>query len=356
MVNQTKSPVLISIGILAHNEESVIRVMLTDLFRQSIFAAECEWSDQIEVICLPNGCSDTTADIARDVFLEADQQGIQALKSVVDIPEAGKTNAWNVFVHELSAASAQYIVLIDADIEFASTDAIEKMVISIVADKNAVVAVSQPIKDVAKNKYPSLYEKFLLGVAVDIGDVGPALAGSLYIARATPLKKIYMPKGLTVEDGFLRAMLLTEGFTAPEDITKIIRAPGVAHYYETLRSFPSILQHEIRVLGGTIMNTVLFDYFSSQLPVEGGDAGQMVRRLSEKSPNWVSEYITQEWKKRGVGIISSGYFWRRFGQPRGNTNWLIHSVKMIVRTGFDWVLALFVLDRLRKGTLVGRWA
>jgi glycosyltransferase involved in cell wall biosynthesis len=54
---------LISIGIMAWNEENVIERTLISLFEQSVFSGvntdlpEAEW----EIIVVPNGCSDRTA-------------------------------------------------------------------------------------------------------------------------------------------------------------------------------------------------------------------------------------------------------------------------------------------------------
>ena len=58
----------ISIGILAHNESKVIRRMLCSLFAQSIFQGSDLQIEQVEVVVVPNGCSDDTAELARQTL------------------------------------------------------------------------------------------------------------------------------------------------------------------------------------------------------------------------------------------------------------------------------------------------
>jgi glycosyltransferase involved in cell wall biosynthesis len=62
--NSKGQPPRISIAVRAWNEEAVIRRTLESLFGQSLFeelSARGEWC---EVLCIPNGCTDRTAEIA----------------------------------------------------------------------------------------------------------------------------------------------------------------------------------------------------------------------------------------------------------------------------------------------------
>ena len=58
-----------------------------------------------------------------------------------------------------------------------------------------------------------------------------AVAGSLYCARGEKLRKITMPDGLPVEDGFLRAMLVTDLFTQKDNNKRILVVDNVCHYF-----------------------------------------------------------------------------------------------------------------------------
>ena len=57
----------ISIGILAYNESESIGLTLQSLFEQSLFTdANCQTA--IEIVVVPNGCSDNTAEVARNLL------------------------------------------------------------------------------------------------------------------------------------------------------------------------------------------------------------------------------------------------------------------------------------------------
>src|SRR5438067_439959 len=115
----THLPITLSIGIIAWNEESVIRATLDCLFEQSLFAELSRTGRRAEIICIPNACTDRTAAIASEVFSQQ-QQRHPCHKSfswrVENLAERGKINAWNQFVHRLSAREASYLFLMDADI------------------------------------------------------------------------------------------------------------------------------------------------------------------------------------------------------------------------------------------------
>lgn len=109
----------ISIGIIAWNEEKAIGATLESLFQQSIFEELGRRSFRCEIICLANGCTDRTSAIASDKFAEQSRRhpcrNTFSCRSV-EIEERGKANAWNNFVHRLSAPEAQFLLLMDADI------------------------------------------------------------------------------------------------------------------------------------------------------------------------------------------------------------------------------------------------
>ena len=64
---QIKSP-RISIAVRAWNEEAVIRRTLGSLFEQSLFRKLSDRGESCEVLCIPNGCTDHTAEIATAFF------------------------------------------------------------------------------------------------------------------------------------------------------------------------------------------------------------------------------------------------------------------------------------------------
>ena len=84
---------------------------------QTLFAQDVFEKFSTEVIIVPNGCTDNTAAIAKQ--LVDDHRAVWSNRGsakVVELTAAGKANAWNRFVHELSSPLASVIVLMDADI------------------------------------------------------------------------------------------------------------------------------------------------------------------------------------------------------------------------------------------------
>src|ERR1700719_1670737 len=131
---------LISIGILAWNEEAVIGGTLRSLFAQSALQAPA--ADLLghawQIVVVPNGCSDQTAEVSRRVIKEqVAQTGRSDISwEVRELTEAGKSNAWNNFVHVFSDRSATLIVMLDADIEFGERETLANTVKALLADPN----------------------------------------------------------------------------------------------------------------------------------------------------------------------------------------------------------------------------
>ena len=63
-------PPRIAIAIRAWNEEAAIRRTLESLFEQTLFEDLSRRGESCEVLCIPNGCTDRTSEIATLVFAE----------------------------------------------------------------------------------------------------------------------------------------------------------------------------------------------------------------------------------------------------------------------------------------------
>ena len=61
-------PVCLSNGVMAWNEEVSIGPMLESLFQQSIFQHLAALGQACEVICLTNGCTDRTVEVAGEIL------------------------------------------------------------------------------------------------------------------------------------------------------------------------------------------------------------------------------------------------------------------------------------------------
>src|SRR4029077_14076402 len=89
--------------------------------------------------------------------------GLRARVAV--IPEPGRNNAWNRFVHEFSAREARYLSLMDADILFDRTDTLELVLEELERNPHLGGASDWPCKNIAKKKHPSFRERLSLSMS-----------------------------------------------------------------------------------------------------------------------------------------------------------------------------------------------
>jgi len=159
---------LVSIGVVARNEEARLPVTLASLLGQTLFARLAAQGGRAEIWCVANGCTDDTAGSANRVFRHAGRthpQRAAFTARVRDLARPGKANAWNHFVHELSDSAARYLILMDADIRLHEPAALWNLVEALERDDRAQVAAGQPVKDIALKANPSLRERISLATS-----------------------------------------------------------------------------------------------------------------------------------------------------------------------------------------------
>jgi glycosyltransferase involved in cell wall biosynthesis len=313
----TTTSLRIAIGILAHNEEHRIEAMLQSLFTQTIFDRENQTRLNIEcvqLICVPNGCSDQTAVIALRLF-ETYPVGASA-PEVRELPVAGKAAAWNAFVHELSDPIADYIILMDSDISFHDEFVLEKLITRLEHDPTALVATDRPIKAIKSKTSLSIKDRASLAASAQVaGD--NSISGQLYCGRAQELKKIWMPPALPVEDGFLAAMILTDGFTTDRRIGTIVRVTDAMHFYDTHEDISGFLRHERRIIAGSVINSWLFQLLWEA--GKNGHVGQFIKDQNARNPQWFEQYVDQEASKRRLWVIPAHFMFKRLASLKGQS-------------------------------------
>ncbi|MEJ1356467.1 MAG: glycosyltransferase family 2 protein [Candidatus Sedimenticola sp. (ex Thyasira tokunagai)] len=353
---------LISIGILAWNEEERIAEMLASLFQQSVFFAEDADLDDMdwEIVIVPNGCSDQTENIARNYFSTHSEliQSYNIKHAVHELSESGKSNAWNHYIHELSSPEAELIIMIDADIEFREPETIANTVLALLYDHHAEVAVDMPLKDAIKKSHNSLIEKISIQSSYVALSGRVAIAGSFYCARSEILRKIWMPKGLSGEDGFLKAMVITNCFREPEDETKVIRVDNASHYYETLNNVFQIFRHEVRLVIGTSVNSYLtWDFLKFAVDPNGPGAGTLIRNRVMADPDWYEKFITNSIRNRGFWVLPKGMLFRRFKKLMSNDDIGLAKKLSVATLGLLIDLPIFLAANylLKSKKAIGYW-
>ena len=301
----------VAVCILAKNEAGSIAEILEQLSRQTLFAGR---SCDITVHVVANGSSDATAAVARECG--AIFAGSKAKLTVHDLELAGKSRAWNKTVHEIVDPSTEYLIFLDADINFVNQGVLTSLVNALQAHDDAAICTGYPIKDITAKASKSMFDAFSLAVSKR-SHKPCAVNGSLYVARASALQDIWLPDQTPGEDGFLNAMVTTHGFTTPPIATEVMGLAGPTHYYEAHRP-RGFFRHERRMIVGTMINIWIFEYlWSLRLTMP---AGLLIRDWNEKQPDWVEKLI-QERSRGRRWVIPNNVMFRRF-QERFGGSWL----------------------------------
>jgi hypothetical protein len=281
----------ISIGIFAYNEASRIGATLASLRDQDLFDARLLPDTGIEIVVLPNGCRDNTAQIAAEATATLFAGLAQVAARVENLPEPGKSRTWNRYVHDLADPSADILIFMDGDIELVGAHTLRDLVTTLNAHPEAFASVDVILKDIAFKQNLSAREKMSLAASELTRSGPPKLAGSLYAARGSVVRGIWMPVGLLVEDGYLKAMLCTDNFTRPDTPSRLVRADRAAHTFEAVTDLRTLFKHEVRLLVGSAMNFIVFEELTAQVKTTGRDGGTLIGEWNRATPDWLAQLV-----------------------------------------------------------------
>ncbi|MCB2113645.1 MAG: glycosyltransferase [Parvularculaceae bacterium] len=339
---------IVSVGILAHNEERFIGATIASLLEQSVFR---DPDIEKEIIVVANGCADDTAGAARMALAAAGKFG-NCRTGVRDIAEPGKANAWNNFIRGASDKRADFFVLLDADIEFENEDAIARLIGHLKSNPAVEIAPDQPVKKFASQGIFSSLIRLMQKTGSD-GDT--ALSGQLYAARADALRSIVIPRGIIVEDGFIRAMILTRSFSEQENRARILRAPGVKHFYTPYETLRAIYRYERRQAAGTAVNRFVYRRIEAWRR-DGIDPAAEIERLNNESPKWLEALIAENVRSSQIIAIPGNYVLRRW---RGRRRWtfkrLLKTPILVCATLFDVIVSIGATRQLKNQGAGKRW-
>lgn len=291
-------PKHISIGIIAWNEEHAIRRLLESLFRQTLFAELEQRQLTCEILCLANGCTDRTADVATELFAEASRLHPHASAfsgKALNIRERGKINAWNLFVHTASAREAEYLFLLDADIILNHPETLWSMVLTLQTHAEANIAVDKPCKEFEFKKSRTLRETLSLNVSNQTRSATAQLCGQLYCIRSAIARNIYLPRDLTAcDDGFIKAVVCTDFLAHNVWPMRIQRAPNAAHTFEAYTSLKSIFKNQKRqVIGQTLVHILIDVYLKNLSPWQRCKLADTLREKERTQPAWLKHLVRE---------------------------------------------------------------
>lgn len=354
--------ITVSIGILARNEETRIGAALATLFRQTLFAELDQRGQRAEIWCIANACTDDTAAVAARIFQEHTSTHAHAeaiIASSVSVATPGKINAWNLFVHEISAQDTHCLVLMDADIRIAEATTLWNLVRGLQENKEVHVTVGEPVKDIALKPATTWRERLSLATSRLTQSTAAQLTGQLYCIRAKVARAIWLPRDLAAcEDGFIKSMVCTDFLRTPGNPGRILRMAGASHIFEAYTTAPAILRNQKRQMIGQTFVHVLADKFLREACVSNtARPGEVVRLLDEVNPDWLRDLINDH-------VREARYFWRlfpgvcsfrfkRWSGLRGRRKLTLLPATLL-GTGVTMLAAWMAYRSLRRGTL-GYW-
>jgi glycosyltransferase involved in cell wall biosynthesis len=318
-------PLTLSIGILAWNEEGSIGPMLESLLGQTVFARLAARGEGAEVVCLANGCTDGTVRVARAAIAAMERAGRIPPGTgarVEDIPEPGRNNAWNRFVHEISGRGARYVGFMDADILFDKPDTLERVVAELERNPLLGAASDCPVKDIARKGHPTVRERLSLATSDMTGSIEGRLNGMLYLMRAPVARNLYLPRDVVAnDDGFIKEAICTDFFRAPKDPRRVVSVAGATHLYQPYLTLRDVLNNQKRQMIGQTTVHVVIRYLETLPKSDRANLAATLRRLEEEDPDWLKRRIEEHLGRERrfwqlfPGIL--GFRWHRLARMRG---------------------------------------
>lgn len=328
----------VDIGVFAHNEGAGIAAMVSRLLAQDMAGLDAR------VLVLANGCTDDTAAQARAAGAE-----------VSDLPQGGKSRTWNRFVHDLSRPDAEVLIFVDADIEFTAADSLHRLALGLAARPALWVLNSQPIKDiVARPDNLSVMDKIIAAAGGGLDDWKTAICGQLYAMPAPRARVLHLPIGLPVEDGFLRAMVLTDALTRPEDFSRIDGLDGLQHIYVSERTIPALIRHQTRIIIGSAINFAAFDTLRA-LP-SPDRAAELTKAAADDQ--WLPRAINAQLPRLPFGYVPLHFLTKRLARVASSPRENLRPKRLVVAVlglGFDAIVYLLAQYRMARGTGARHW-
>jgi hypothetical protein len=300
--------------------------MLNSVFRQTLFDELARRGRRAEFFCLANACTDATPRIAEEIFAAQKAQHPQRdafTCHALDLPERGKLNAWNLFVHRHAAREARYLVLLDGDILLEHPATLWNLCHALDARAEANVAVGEPVKDIALKARPTWRERLSLGASRLTQGADAQLTGQLYCIRAAVARNIYLPRALPAcEDGFIKSVVCTNFLTEPLRPGRIVRVANASHIFEAYLSPGDILQNQKRqMIGQTFVHLLVDKCLPALAAEERVELAATLRRLDEKFPTWLQRlmaehlHATRHCWRLFPGVLT--FRWQRLARMRG---------------------------------------
>jgi glycosyltransferase involved in cell wall biosynthesis len=349
----------IALGILAWNEETTIARTIESICSQSLLASADAENISIEIVCVPNGCTDATASVARSALRKyLGKIGQQAISwQVINLEEPGKTNAWMRLIHEFSEQSTDFVIMVDADVQFLDVDALSSLIEGLQDHPGALVASGIPIKDISLKQRKTWFDRISVSATEMIKTASYTyIVGMLYCARGEFIRRIYMPRGMIGEDAFLMRMTVTDLFTSPANFDRVIHPPKARFLFEAYKNLGVLFRQHKRRAVTRVINLMLFEYLESNSGAMG--AGALIEKNNRENPLWYQELVRAKIHDRGWWVVGTSFISNRIFQigRLGFPGFIPKLPAAIIGTIEDGFVYAAANRALKKGKIGSLWA
>jgi glycosyltransferase involved in cell wall biosynthesis len=355
----------ISVGVVAWNEESSITAALASILEQTVFTEAGRLGIRAELIVIANGCTDRTVELA-DRFLararvEFPDGGPVELR-LIEVPEAGFANAWNLLAHTHSRTEAEFIFFVNADIVIDQPAAFERMLATIRKDYDMKMVVS-PLghKHIEAAKCLGFYDRLNLAVTRFTERTQTAqVRGHCFCARASAMRTVWLPKRFPgAVDGLFKRMIISDMAGRPDTPARIGVAPDASYTFEAYRTLPDIWNRRIRLfVGQTYIETLMRHLKAMRIEQPDVNLTVWLRARDEADPSWIHRLVQVSIREHGLArTMPSPWFRFRF--------WRNPKIGLLRKTGmlpvavlafvFDVPVFLAAARRLKAGRVSTVW-
>lgn len=340
---------VLDIGIFAHDEAATIAALIGDLARQDLIR---DPAADPRVLILANGCTDDTVARARAAVAALPDAATRARFEVLDLPQPGKSRTLHRFIHELSRPEAEVLGFMDADVHLPQADTLARMLAMLDDRADLRVVTSRPVKDVVHFDRPAGPVARLIAAGGDgLTDWRKSICGQLFMMRTGPARRIALPAGLPVEDGFIRAMALTDLLSGPQDLSRIDGDPAVFHVYESIRGMGALIRHQTRIVVGSAVNAALFAHIRRLAPTEPQAHALLMAAAAD--PDWLGRVLKAELPRAPHGYVPFDFLVKRL--RRGGRAGLKGKAMLAAGFGLDLLVWLRASLRMAFRPSAGFW-
>jgi hypothetical protein len=259
-----------------------------------------------EIHLLANGCKDRTIELA-DNYAQHRQASVPLTVHRIELGDKG--DAWNFAVHTVVGArtDSPILLFLDSDIDL-SESKLDALVAQLCRQPRVLASVSEPIK--RKRKFDLRSPVAFVLSRSSQGHSDGKICGQLYALRNDIAQKIWLPRGLLVEDGFLAGCINTEMFSHEPEMALIRASHEVHHYFDAEPSMASSVKHEARLELGTHINAMVWPLLWGQ----GSRSDEFLKAQYTDDPNWLVRRFASAVKTRGLAQFQ----WSRALEPFTN--------------------------------------